>query len=79
MILFYANYCFQIVLPYADSDKEVTNKVYKVPKFPLLVDNSHFENYGAYKEFNYKLTSNEKKIAEEHKIILAFDSITKIE
>ncbi len=74
IILYYANYCFQMMLPFADSDKWLQGKKADFPIFPLLIDNSHFEKFGAYKQFNLNLTSNEKKKGEGHKISFSFDS-----
>lgn len=72
VILYYANYCFQMVLPFADSDKNMQGKDIKLPLFPLLIDNSHFVEYGQYKFSILNLTSHEKKTGEEHTVRFSF-------
>lgn len=74
LIIYYANYCFQIILPFAKSDEWLQGKKMDIPIFPLLTDNSHFEEFGEYQILNFDLTSNEKKKGEEHKINFSFDS-----
>jgi hypothetical protein len=77
LILYYANYCFQIILPFADSDRWLQGKQIDNPIFPLLIDNSHFDTFGTYHKLNLNLTSNEKKKAEEHKLTFSFDRFIK--
>jgi len=77
LILYYANYCFQIILPFAKPDEWLQGKNIDNPIFPLLIDNSHFEKFGKYQKLNCNLTSNEKKKGEEHKFNLSFDSFKK--
>jgi hypothetical protein len=76
LILFYANYYFQMVLPFADSDKNLQGKQINVPLFPLLVDKSYMDKYGDYRRLNLNLTSNQKKKGEEHKITFSFEGLT---
>ena len=77
IVLFYANYCFQMVLPYAESDKHLQGGNVSFPFFPLLVDNSCFEKFGQYQKLNLNLTSHNKKSGEEHKISFSFESSTR--
>lgn len=77
VVLYYANYCFQMILPFADSDKGLQGKTLDFPIFPLLIDNSHFEEFGEYQKLHFNFTSNEKQGGEEHKISFSFDSIEK--
>lgn len=74
VILYHSNYCFQMTLPFAESDKHLQGQNIDLPIFPLLIDNSHFEQYGEYQKLHLNLTSNEKKSGEEHKITFSYES-----
>lgn len=63
-----------MTLPFADSDKHLQGQNIDLPIFPLLIDYSHFEQFGEYQKLHLNLTSNEKKSGEEHKISFSFDS-----
>lgn len=76
LILYYSNYCLQMIFPFAKSDEHLQGKNIDLPIFPLLIDNSHFEEFGEYQQLNLNLTSDEKKSGEEHNISLSFDSYT---
>lgn len=78
LILYYANYCFQIILPFAKQDEWLEGKKIDNPVFPLLIDNSHFDEFGKYQKLNLDLTSNKKKKGEEHIISFSFDSYKQI-
>jgi hypothetical protein len=78
IILYYSNYCFQMILPYGDDDKGLQGKNINFPMFPLLIDNSHFEKFGKYQILHLNLTSSKKKKGEEHKLTFSFDSAEKI-
>jgi hypothetical protein len=77
VILYHSNYCFQMTLPFADSDKHLQGKNVDLPIFPLLIDNSHFEEFGEYQKLHLNLTSNEKKSGEEHKVRFSFDDFNR--
>lgn len=77
VVLYYANYCFQIMMPFAGSDKWLQGKQINNPVFPLLIDKSHFDSFGPYQKLNLNLTSNEKKKGEEHKLSFSYDSATR--
>lgn len=76
LVLYYSNYCLQMILPFAKSDEHLQGQNIDLPIFPLLIDNSHFEEFGEYQKLNLNLTSHEKKSGQEHKISFSFDSYT---
>lgn len=77
VILYHSSYCFQMTLPFAYNDKHLQGKKIDFPIFPLLIDNSHFEQFGQYQKLHLNLTSNEKKSGEEHKVTFSFDSFNR--
>jgi len=75
LILLYANFLFQIILPFSKSDEHLRGNNFECPIFPLLVDNSHFERYGRYQEFSLNLTSHEKRKGEKLEFTFRFDNL----
>jgi hypothetical protein len=76
VVIYYANYCFQMILPFSKPDLHLQGKKIDVPIFPLLIDNAHFKKYGEYQQLNLNLTSNEKKSGQEHRLSFSFDTYT---
>lgn len=74
LILYYANYQFQMTLPFGKPDEYLQGQKVDLPIAPLLIDNSHLVEFGEEKFLNLNLTSSEKKSGEEHNITFSFDS-----
>lgn len=75
ILVYYSNYCFQMVLPFAKSDNNLDGQKINLPIAPLLIDYSYFEQFGEYQKIYLNLTSNEKKSGEEHIITFSYDNI----
>jgi hypothetical protein len=78
LVVYYANYCFQLILPFSKLDESLRGKEIDLPVFPLLIDNSHFESFGEYQKLNLNLTSNEKRKSEQHKLKFSFETFDKL-
>lgn len=76
LIIYYANYQFQITLPFGKPDEYLQGQKVDLPIAPLLIDNSHLVEFGQEKFLNLNLTSSEKKSGEAHDISFSFDSFT---
>lgn len=71
------NYCFQIMLPFSDLDKNLIGKTINYPFFPLLIDSNYFKEHGNYETFTLNFTSHEVEKGQPHKLKFSFDFIEK--
>ena len=73
VIIQYANYQLQMILPFGENDKELVGEEVDIPFAPLFVDNSYLQMYGQEQFLNLNLTSAEKKSSEDHTISFQFE------
>lgn len=76
LLIYFANYQFQMTLPFGKPDDHLQGEKVNLPIAPLLIDNSHLIEFGKEKFLNLNLTSHEKKSGEEHNITFQFESYT---
>ena len=74
IVLYYANYCFQMIFPFDKNDEAIKGKQMTVPIFPLLVDSFYFEKYGNYQKLDFNFTSNQIKSGEKHTTSFSFEN-----
>lgn len=77
-VLFYANYCFQIGLPFGKEDEHLNGKKVEFPVYPLTIDQSYFDTFGDYQELNLDLTSHKIKRGEKRSLTLSYQSGGKV-
>lgn len=75
LILYYANYQFQMTLPFGKEDESLEGKKVNLPIAPFLIDNSYLEKIGPEHFLDLNLTSAEKKTKEDHIITFSYKSI----
>ncbi|MEX0813018.1 MAG: HNH endonuclease [Chitinophagales bacterium] len=74
LIFYYSSYQFQIALPFGKPDEHLQGNKVDNPIAPLLIDNSHLEQFGQERFINLNLTSSEKVSGENHNISFSFES-----
>jgi hypothetical protein len=74
IIIMYANYQFQMVLPFADRDKRLIGTKPNLPILPLLVNHERLEKFGEYQFSILDFSSHEKRNASEHIVTFSYDS-----
>jgi hypothetical protein len=77
VVVFYANYIFQMVMPFSKKDSWLNGKKINLPIYPLLIDVSHFEKYGNYQQLHFNFTSSEKIKEQEHILTFSYENMIK--
>ncbi|RSK45512.1 HNH endonuclease [Hymenobacter rigui] len=83
-VLYYANYYFQLALPFSRVDKVrflgITPPLQSIdlPVFPLLIGETWLAEYGPATFRRVDFTSNQKRKGEEHRFSLAFDKMIEV-
>ena len=73
LVLFFANYFFQIILPFGQSDRRLHGKTITVPRYPLLVQPERLNKYGPAHLITWNFTSAEKQKAASHTLSFTFE------
>jgi hypothetical protein len=83
-VLYYANYYFQLALPFSRVDKvrflAITPplKTIDIPVFPLLIGETWLADYGPASFKRVDFTSNQKRVGEEHRFSLSFEKMVEL-
>ena len=75
IVLFYANYILQMILPFNENDKNLQGKQINLPIYPLLLDASYFVKYGNYQQLNLNFTSSDRVSDQDHIINFSFEDM----
>jgi len=78
LVLFFANYCFQLALPFGEVDKRLHGLTITNPRFPLATNQDRLDKYGPAQVLTLDLTSAEKKKGETHTLSFSFDEARKV-
>ena len=74
LIFYYGNYQLQLALPFGKLDEHLQGNKVDNPIAPLLIDNSHLEQFDQERFLDLKLTSAEKISGEDHNIIFSYET-----
>jgi hypothetical protein len=80
LILYYGNYCFQVAMPFGESeDARLLGKTVKMPWFPLLVNHDVVQQYGEYQEFEGDFTSAQRRSGEPHELTCSISDYVRVD